>query len=46
MPEDLADVLALAGQADVRVLVFDADANELDGLTVFEEEDDTPSVDT
>lgn len=43
MPEDLADVLALAGQADVRMLVFDADAGELDGLTVFEEEDDTPT---
>ncbi|UDM06148.1 ABC transporter substrate-binding protein [Halomonas sp. NyZ770] len=43
MPEDLADVLALAGRADVRMLVFDADAGALDGLTVFEEEDDTPS---
>ena len=46
MPEDLADVLALAGQADVRMLVFDADAPELEGLTVFEEDDDTPSENT
>lgn len=37
MPEDLVDVLALAGQADVRVLIFDADASELDGLAVYEE---------
>lgn len=37
MPEDLANVLALAGQADVRILIFDADASELDGLPVYEE---------
>ena len=32
MPEDLAHVLALAGQADVRILILDADAPVLPGL--------------
>lgn len=32
MPKDLADVLALAGQADVRILILDADAPPLPGL--------------
>lgn len=32
MPEDLAQVLALAGQADVRILILDADAPALPGL--------------
>ncbi len=36
MPEDLADVLTLAGEADVRMLVFDADAPVLEGLPVYE----------
>ncbi|MBJ7223596.1 MULTISPECIES: DUF5983 family protein [unclassified Brenneria] len=38
MPEDLADVLALAGQADIRMLVFDADASPLEGLPLYEEQ--------
>ncbi|VFR23738.1 FIG00349646: hypothetical protein [plant metagenome] len=38
MPEDLANVLALAGQADIRMLVFDADASPLEGLPLFEEQ--------
>jgi hypothetical protein len=37
MPESLANVLELAGQADVRVLVLDADAPVLDGLPLFGE---------
>lgn len=32
MPESLVEVLHLAALADVRILVFDADANALDGL--------------
>lgn len=36
MPEDLADVLALAGQADIRILIFDADAPALPGLSLNE----------
>lgn len=36
MPADLADVLHLAGEADVRILIFDADAPELEGLPVYE----------
>ena len=32
MPDDLAQVLALAGQADVRILILDADAPALPGL--------------
>ncbi|WP_175687316.1 ABC transporter substrate-binding protein [Burkholderia multivorans] len=36
MPADLADVLHLAGEADVRILIFDADASELEGLPVYE----------
>ncbi|MBY4673885.1 ABC transporter substrate-binding protein [Burkholderia multivorans] len=38
MPESLIEVLHLAGAADVRMLVFDADAPVLDGLAVYEEE--------
>ncbi|MBV59846.1 MAG: ABC transporter substrate-binding protein [Nevskiales bacterium] len=37
MPESLIEVLHLAGLADVRVLVFDADAPVLDGLTLYDE---------
>jgi hypothetical protein len=36
MPESLIDVLFLAAQADVRLLVFDGDAAVLDGLPVYE----------
>lgn len=36
MPEDLMQVLHLAANADVRILIFDADAPELDGLPVYE----------
>ncbi|AUT46445.1 TPA: ABC transporter substrate-binding protein [Escherichia coli] len=38
VPEELIDVLHLAGQADVRMLVLDADASILEGLPVIEEE--------
>lgn len=38
MPEDLADLLALAGQADLRFLVLDADAPALDGLPLYDDE--------
>ncbi|NKA72578.1 ABC transporter substrate-binding protein [Ralstonia solanacearum] len=37
VPESLVDVLHLAGQADVRMLVFDADAPVLDGLKHYRE---------
>lgn len=36
MPASLMDVLRLAGRADVRMLVFDADAPVLDGLPVYD----------
>jgi hypothetical protein len=36
LPESLIDVLFLAAQADVRLLVFDGDAQVLDGLPVYE----------
>jgi hypothetical protein len=36
MPESLIDVLFLAAQADVRLLVFDGDAAVLEGLPVYE----------
>ncbi|WP_269495572.1 DUF5983 family protein [Castellaniella sp. S9] len=36
MPEELMRVLHLAAKADVRILIFDADAPELDGLPVYE----------
>ncbi|KVS36295.1 ABC transporter substrate-binding protein [Burkholderia vietnamiensis] len=36
LPTDLADVLHLAGEADVRILIFDADAPALEGLAVHE----------
>ncbi|MFT0546126.1 ABC transporter substrate-binding protein [Allopusillimonas ginsengisoli] len=36
MPEDLMRVLHLAANADVRILILDADAPELDGLPVYE----------
>ncbi|ABI58401.1 DUF5983 family protein [Nitrosomonas eutropha] len=36
MPEDLMRVLHLAANADVRILIIDADAPELDGLPVYE----------
>lgn len=34
MPDDLAQILALAGQADVRILILDADAPVLPGLSL------------
>ncbi len=37
MPESLVQVLHLAALADVRILVFDADAPVLDGLTIYDE---------
>ncbi|NYT62868.1 ABC transporter substrate-binding protein [Alcaligenaceae bacterium] len=36
MPADLMRVLHLAANADVRILILDADAPELDGLPVYE----------
>jgi len=36
MPQDLAELLMLAGRADVRILIFDADAPVLDGLPLYE----------
>lgn len=38
MPESLVEVLHLAALADVRILVFDADANVLDGLPLYDDE--------
>jgi hypothetical protein len=38
MPESLVDVLHLAALADVRMLIFDADANVLDGLPLYEDQ--------
>ena len=38
MPESLVEVLHLAALADVRMLIFDADANVLDGLPLYEDE--------
>jgi len=38
MPNDLANVLFLAAEADVRILIFDADAPLLPGLPVYEVE--------
>ena len=37
MPESLVNVLLLAALADVRILIFDADAPVLDGLPLYEE---------
>lgn len=37
VPESLVEVLHLAALADVRILVFDADAPLLEGLTLYEE---------
>jgi hypothetical protein len=37
MPESLVEVLHLAALADVRMLVFDADANVLDGLPLYDD---------
>ena len=36
MPDDLANILELAGQADVRILILDADAPSLPGLPLAE----------
>jgi len=36
MPDDLVNVLFLAAEADVRILIFDADAPLLPGLPVYE----------
>jgi len=38
MPDDLAQVLFLAAETDVRILIFDADAPLLPGLPVYGEE--------
>ncbi|HMW53941.1 MAG TPA: ABC transporter substrate-binding protein, partial [Rhodocyclaceae bacterium] len=38
MPESLMEVLHLAALADVRMLVFDADAPVLDGLPLYDDE--------
>lgn len=38
MPDDLANILELAGQADVRILVFDGDAPALLGLPLVQSE--------
>lgn len=38
MPDSLVEVLHLAALADVRLLVFDADAPVLDGLTFYDDE--------
>ena len=38
MPESLVEALHLAALADVRILVFDADANVLDGLPLYDDE--------
>ena len=38
MPECLVEVLHLAAQVDVRMLVFDADAPILEGLTLYDGE--------
>lgn len=38
MPESLIEVLHLAALADVRMLVFDADAPVLDGLPLYDDE--------
>ena len=45
MPEDLANILELAGQADVRILILDADAPVLEGLPRFRDMPDHRSVD-
>ena len=37
MPESLVHVLHLAALADVRMLVFDADAQVLDGLPIYDD---------
>jgi len=38
MPDDLAQVLFLASEANVRILIFYADASLLPGLPVYEVE--------
>lgn len=38
VPESLVEVLHLAALVDVRMLVFDADAPVLDGLTLYDDE--------
>lgn len=35
VPDDLARILELAGQADIRILILDADAPTLEGLPIF-----------
>jgi len=35
VPDTLIDLLHRAGEADVRILIFDADARVLDGLPVY-----------
>ncbi|HBP5403181.1 hypothetical protein IPC1343_32650 [Pseudomonas aeruginosa] len=37
LPAELVEILHLAGQADVRFLLFDPDAALLDGLPVFKD---------
>lgn len=36
MPVELVDVLHLAAQADVRILIFDPDASQLEGLPTYD----------
>lgn len=36
LPVELVEVLHLAAQADVRILIFDPDAAQLDGLPVYD----------
>lgn len=36
IPEELVEVLHLTAQADVRILIFDPDAAQLDGLPVYD----------
>lgn len=38
MPESLVEALHLADAADVRMLIFDADAQVLDGLPLYDDE--------
>lgn len=37
MPESLVNVLHLAGEADVRYLIFDVDAPEIEGLPTYDD---------
>jgi hypothetical protein len=37
IPPSLVNVLHLAGEADVRYLIFDADAPEIEGLPIYDD---------